>query len=154
MAGRLAHARGDRGRGVSGRRWTRGALVASLVALGCGDGAGDAGPAPQPLTDAQAPAAETPALPEAGSAPSPGEQAHAIAGNPRLLLFDLQTALEGVHQTRGSYPSVDELQATDSWALQRAALDAAFDEWTYESDGRSYTLSGTAGGRTFAIHSP
>lgn len=139
---------------MRGRRWTRRALVASLAALACGDGSRDAGPTPQPLSDARAPAADTAPLPEAASTPSPGEQARAIAGNPRLLLFDLQTALEGVHQTRGSYPSVDELQATDSWALQRAALDAAFDEWRYESDGRSYTLSGATGGRTFEIHSP
>jgi len=131
---------------VSSQRWIRTALIASISALACEDGARDAGPAPRPLAEAAAPAAETP--------PSPGEQARAIAGNPRLLLFDLQTALEGVNETRGSYPSADEFQATDSWALQRAALDAAFHEWTYESDGGAYTLSGSAGGRTFEIHSP
>ena len=121
------------------------ALALVLVILACGDGTPDEGPAPRPLTDGSASTA--------GPPPTPGEQARAIARNPRLLLYDLQTALEGVNETRGSYPTVDEFQATETWALQRAALDAAFDTWSYESDGRTYSLSGETGGRTFQIHS-
>lgn len=124
---------------------SRTALALALMALACGDGATDGQPEPRPLAGTAASTAESP--------PTPGEQAQAIAGNPRLLLYDLQTALEGVNETRGSYPTVDEFQATDTWALQRAALDAAFDAWSYESDGRTYSLSGEAGGRTFKIHS-
>ena len=120
------------------------AALAGAVLAGCGEESRDAGPAPRPLPGSVATEA----------APSAGEQARAIAANPRLLLFDLQTALQGVQETRGSYPTVDEFRAAESWELQRAALDAAFDEWTYESDGATYSLSGEAGGRTFDIHSP
>ena len=122
-------------------------VAASLAILGCGDsppGSEDA--APRPFGEARDMPGATVASPE--------EQAQAIAGNPRLLLFDLQTALEGIRQTRGIYPSTDEFSATESWALQRAALDAAFDSWTYESEGQTYRLSGEAGGREFGITSP
>lgn len=119
--------------------------LAAVAALGC-DGGREAGPAPQPLGEAGD-------LPGA-TLPAPREQAQAIAGNPRLLLFDLQTALEGVRETRGTYPSEDEFRATESWALQRAALDAAFDAWSYESDGTAYRLTAEAAGREFGIRSP
>jgi hypothetical protein len=121
------------------------AVALALVALSCGD-TGESGPAPQPLGDA----ADLPG----GVVTTPQEQARAIATNPRLLLFDLQTALEGVRETRGSYPSQDEFGATDSWALQRAALDAAFDSWSYESDGETFRLTGISAGRELAIESP
>lgn len=121
------------------------AAAVALVAMACGD-TGESGPAPQPLGDA----ADLPG----GVVSTPQEQARAIATNPRLLLFDLQTALEGVRETRGSYPSQDEFGATDSWALQRAALDAAFDSWSYESDGQTYRLIGISAGRELAIESP
>jgi hypothetical protein len=120
-------------------------LAIAVLALGCGD-SGSEEPAPRPFGEA----ADLPGA----AVPSAQEQARAIAGNPRLLLFDLQTALEGVYQTRGAYPTSDEFQATESWALQRAALDAAFDSWSYESDGQTYALSGESGGREFGIHSP
>jgi hypothetical protein len=126
-----------------GRAWIVSALVGLLV--GCGGSESESGPAPRPLGEA---------LDRPGTAASPQEQAVAIAGNPRLLLFDLQTALESVYQTRGSYPTEDELGATESWALQRAALDAAFDAWAYESDGQTYRLTGESGGREFGINSP
>ena len=123
-----------------------GALALAALPVGCGDSppASDE-PAPRPLGEA----ADLP-----GAVPSAREQAQTIAGNPRLLLFDLQTALEGVRETRGVYPTTDEFQATESWALQRAALDAAFESWSYESDGGTYRLSGQAGGRGFEIGSP
>lgn len=129
------------------RRRTRiAAVAAALLAAACGDSGGSgAGPAPRPLGEA----ADLP-----GAVAPPGEQARAIADNPRLLLFDLQTALESVRETRGSYPNEDEFVATESWALQRAALDAAFDAWTYQSDGVTYRLTGVAAGREIAIESP
>ncbi len=125
-------------------------VVAPIVALAllgaaCGESGSD-GSAPRTLGEATD-------LPGAAVAP-PQEQARAIADNPRLLLFDLQTALESVRETRGSYPTEDELVATGSWALQRAALDAAFDAWTYESDGATYRLTGVSAGRELAIESP
>ncbi|HEU4464230.1 MAG TPA: hypothetical protein VFS53_04225 [Gemmatimonadota bacterium] len=120
-------------------------VALAVLALGCGD-SGSKEPAPRPFGEA----ADLPGA----SVPSAQEQARTIAGNPRLLLFDLQTALEGVYQTRGAYPTSDEFRATESWALQRDALDAAFDSWSYESDGVTYQLSGEAGGREFGITSP
>jgi hypothetical protein len=108
---------------------------------------GDAGEEPSPR-----PFGEATGLP--GSVAPPREQARVIATSPRLLLFDLQTALEGVRETRGSYPTEDEFGATESWALQRAALDEAFDSWSYESDGGTYRLTGASAGRELAIESP
>lgn len=124
------------------------AILAVAAIAGCGDDrpGPESDPAPRPLGQANDPSGTT--------APGPREQAQSIAGNPRLLLFDLQTALESVRETRGAYPSQDEFGATDSWALQRAALDAAFDAWSYESDGTTYRLTGEAEGREFGIHSP
>lgn len=122
------------------------AIAAASPISGCGDSSSRSDPEPRPLGEAAD-------LPGATVA-TPRDQAEAIAGNPRLLLFDLQTALESIRETRGVYPSEDEFGATDSWALQRAALDAAFDAWTYESDGATYRLTGTASGREFGIRSP
>ena len=115
------------------------------LAVACGGSEPEREPVPQPIGAA----ADLPGA----TAPSPEQQAQALASNPRLLLFDIQTALEGVLQTRGSYPTEDEFRATESWGLQRAALDAAFDSWTYESDGQSYRLTGESGGRGFSISS-
>jgi hypothetical protein len=117
-----------------------------LLAVACGGSGEETQPAPQPLGEA----ADLPGA----VAPPPEQQAREIAANPRLLLFDIQTALEGVRQTAGAYPSEDEFGATESWALQRAALDAAFEAWSYESDGQTYRLTGEAGGRGFSIESP
>ena len=124
------------------------ALALALAAFGgCSDSrSGTEEPVPRPF-------GETADLPGA-AVPSAQDQARAIAGNPRLLLFDLQTALEGVRETRGAYPTSDEFQATESWALQRAALDAAFESWSYESDGGTYRMAGMSGGREIAIRSP
>ena len=122
-------------------------LTVAALALGCGESrSGSEEPTPRPFGEA----ADLPGA----AVPSTQEQARAIAGNTRLLLFDLQTALEGVFQTRGAYPTSDEFQATESWSLQRGALNAAFDSWTYESDGQTYELDGEAGGREFGIRSP
>lgn len=131
---------------MRGRWLSRATIAAALAILACGDFPESGSDlAPRPLGEARDMPGATVATPEV--------QAEAIAGNPRLLLFDLQTALEGVRQTRGSYPTTDEFGATESWALQRAALDAAFDSWTYESDGQTYRLSGQTGGREFGIDS-
>ena len=126
------------------RRTAVAALTLALTAAACGE-SGGSGSEPRPLGGA----ADLP-----GAAAPPEEQARMIATNPRLLLFDLQTALEGVRETRGSYPSEDEFGATESWALQRAALDAAFESWTYEAEGQTYRLTGVSAGRELAIESP
>ncbi len=115
------------------------ALLAACLALaGCSGRQEEAPPAP------------------AGEAPvaTPLEQARAIASDPRMLLFDLQTALEAVHEASGSYPTTVEFQAADQWLLQRAALTAAFSSWEYVSDGASYQLTGEVEGRRLAIASP
>ena len=127
-------------------------ILAACLAFVCLTGACEGGEPEQEPAPAPQPLGGSADLPGA-TVPSPEQQAQALAGNPRMLLFDIQTALEGVHQTRGSYPTVDELRATETWALQRAALDAAFDSWTYESDGVSYRLMGESGGRGFSIGS-
>jgi hypothetical protein len=85
---------------------------------------------------------------------TPQEQARAIAGDPRMLLFDLETALEGVHEASGAYPTTAEFRLDERWEFQRAALDAAFLSWEYASDGSSFRLSGTTDGRRFDIASP
>jgi hypothetical protein len=45
-------------------------------------------------------------------------------------------------------------RATELRDVQRAALDAAFFEWDYQSDGASYRLAGESGGKRFEIKSP
>jgi len=118
-------------------------VALALTVAACGE-AGEE-PSPRPLGEATD-------LP--GSVAPPEEQARVMATNPRLLLFDVQTALESVRETRGSYPSVQEFGATESWALQREALSEAFDSWSYESDGRTYRLTGYSADRELAIESP
>lgn len=97
------------------------------------------------------PEAEAPA---AGAVPTPEEQALAIAADPRLLLFDIQTALEGVREAQGAYPTTVEFQVEDRFELQRAALGAAFSSWQYVSDGATYQLTAEADGRQLGIASP
>lgn len=115
------------------------------LASACDEGAA---PTPRPLTDE--PGAALPGAP-AGTAASPRAPA---AGDPRLVLFDLQTALESVRQTSDAYPTVAEFTLSETWAVQRRALDATFDEWTYTAGGDGYRLVGVRGGREFAIASP
>jgi hypothetical protein len=121
----------------------RGSVTAALALVAACSGSDE--PAPRPLGEA----ADLP-----GAVAPPQEQARAMGTNPRLLLFDLQTALESIRETRGSYPSEDEFRATESWALQRAALDEGFDSWTYESNGATYRLTGISAGRELEIESP
>ena len=141
------HSRRPGIRRAAAARWS--AVVALTVSLGvaaCGEsGESESEPRPRPLGEAT----ELP-----GEVAPPQEQARAIATNPRLLLFDLQTALESVRETRGSYPTVQEFGATEAWALQREALAEAFDTWSYESDGRTYRLTGYSADREIAIESP
>lgn len=91
---------------------------------------------------------------EAGHLSTPEEQARAIAADPRMLLFDMQTALEAARETSGGYPTSSELRLDDRWSIQRAALDAAFSSWEYRSDGTTYRLTGEGGGRRYEIASP
>src|SRR5688572_20185075 len=115
-------------------------IVVLLTPLGCAD-------RETSQEEAVAPA-------DTGRTLSPEEQARAIAGDPRMLLFDLQTALEAVHQANGAYPTTVEFQLEDRWEFQRAALGAAFSSWEYASDGTTYRLAGEAGGRRLEIASP
>lgn len=123
----------------------KGRALLLWVFVGACGGSDESGPAPRPLGEA----ADLP-----GAVAPPQEQARTMGTNPRLLLFDLQTALESVRETRGSYPTEDEFGATDSWALQRDALDEGFDTWSYQSDGATYRLTGVSAGRELAIESP
>lgn len=100
------------------------------------------------------PEAIAPARVETARPRTPEEQARAIAGDPRLLLFDVQTALEAVRETSGGYPTSSEFGLEERWSLQRAALDAGFSSWEYRSDGTTYRLTGESGGKRFEIASP
>lgn len=96
---------------------------------------------------------------EAGRAASPGperdEPSSGIARkDPRLLLYDVQTALESARTTDGEYPTYGEFTLEDRWSLLDAALDEAFEEWSYSSDGESYRLVAERGGTRFEIQSP
>jgi hypothetical protein len=115
-------------------------LLVLLALLGCAD-------RETSQEEAAAPA-------DNGRTLTPEEQARAIAGDPRMLLFDLQTALEAVHEANGAYPTTVEFQLEDRWEFQRAALGAAFSSWEYASDGTTYRLSGEAEGRRLEIASP
>ena len=77
-----------------------------------------------------------------------------MARDPRLLLFDVQTALEAMRQAGAAYPTTVEFQTDDRWQIYRAALQTAFSTWEYASDGTSYQLTGEAQGRRLAIASP
>lgn len=96
---------------------------------------------------------------EAGRAASSGsesdEPTSGIARkDPRLLLYDVQTALESARTTDGEYPTNGEFSLEDRWRLLDAALDEAFEEWSYSSDGESYRLVAERDGKRFEIHSP
>jgi hypothetical protein len=109
------------------------------AAAACGGGGEETPPAPAPAADTVA---------------SPQDQAVAAARDPRLLLFDVQTALEAARQEGSPYPTTVEFRADDRWQIFRAALDTAFSEWEYTSDGSAYQLTGEAEGRRLAIASP
>ncbi|MDX1624047.1 MAG: hypothetical protein R3199_08695 [Gemmatimonadota bacterium] len=113
--------------------------VAFLALLGaCG---GD-----RPAGEGEAPVNDT-----LGEEPASGQ---AVSSDPRFLLFDIQTALESAHAADGEYPSVGEFTLRDRWRTMNTALDVAFDEWSYYSDGESYTLVAERGGRHLEISSP
>lgn len=118
--------------------------LTSAFTVACGGDEPEPTPTPRPLPAATGPRDEV---------ASPEEQAERIARTPRLLLFDVQTALESAKTARGTYPTTAEFEAEEGWSLQRAALSAAFEDWSYESDGTSYRLDGTRRGRTFTIES-
>lgn len=117
-------------------------LLTSMLLVAC---EGDEPAPPRPLP------ADSP--PEETEVPSAEEQAERIARNPQLLLFDLQTALESAESARGAYPTTAEFEADERWQLHRAALTAAFTEWSYESDGTTYRVEGTRGERRLSVES-
>ncbi len=117
------------------------ALALAMAAPGCGRQDGQPPPAER---SAGTPGSAT----SSAASPAPRER------DPRLLLFDLETALGAVHASGEAYPTTSEFSLQDRWRLQRAALDEAFDEWRYESDGTTYRLTGRRAGRRFTIASP
>lgn len=120
------------------------AALALALAVGCGGGNGPDPGAPRPLGTG-APGAEEPAAaPETAEAPT----------DPRLLLFDIQTALEAARATEGAYPVPAAFEVEEKWRVQRRRLDAAFDGWDYVSDGRTFRLRGTIGERAWSVSGP
>lgn len=110
-------------------------IPAALVTLG---GCGDAG----------APAADSLEVGREEGVEAPG------ASDPRMALFDLQTVLEATRAADDSYPTTGEFSYEETWRLQRAVLERAFDEWSYSSQGSQYRLTGTVGGQRFEVSSP
>jgi hypothetical protein len=94
--------------------------------------------------------------PEAPAPQGSREEADVIAGtsDPLMALFDLQTVLEATRAATDSYPTTGEFTYGETWRVQRAVLDRAFEEWSYSSHGFDYRLTGTAGGQRFEVASP
>lgn len=103
-----------------------------------------------------------PACGESGPAPDPGtgepgagsEAAPAAVLDSRLVLFEVQGRLEAARESAGEYPAVGEFTLNDRWELERAMLEAAFDEWRYAREGDAYTLGGSRAGQRYQIASP
>ncbi len=93
------------------------------------------------------------AAPRAGAGDASADSA-AVGLDPRLVLFDVQTRLEGAHAGTGAYPTVGEFTLADEWGLQRELLDAAFDEWRYSREGEGYRLAGSTEGKQYDVTSP
>lgn len=131
---------------MEARRANRFATAAVAVALlaGCGE---EPEPAPRPMDASGSGAA-------AGSGSEPAPPSPGVPSDPRLVLFDVQTALQTVRPTQGEYPSVEAFRAGDVWRIQRERLDAVFDEWSYQSDGGSYRLRGVVGDRAYEVSGP
>ncbi len=126
------------------------ALLAIALLSACGERE-SADPAPRPL--GEGPPGETrtdPAVPPA----EPADAAAEAPADPRMLLFDVQTALESARPTQDGYPVADAFMHEERWRLHRQRLDDAFDEWTYESDGESFQLRGVIGGRAYDVSGP
>lgn len=76
------------------------------------------------------------------------------SADPRLVLFDVKTALESARPTQGGYPVPDEFRYEDRWRVHRERLDAAFDGWDYQSDGDSFRLRGFIGENAYHVRGP
>lgn len=111
------------------------ALAAALAA--CGGG----GPAPGGAGDRAA---------DSAGAGAPGAGAYVLR-DPRLVLFDVQTALDADVQTSGSYPSTSDFRLADKWRVQRETLDRQFDDWSYTRTDGGYRLEARRGGKAFSI---
>lgn len=124
------------------------ALLAIALLAACGERE-SADPAPRPLGEGPPGEARSdPAAPSAEDAPA---QAPA---DPRMVLFDVETALESSRPTQDGYPVADAFLHEERWRVHRQRLDAAFDEWTYESDGESFRLRGVIGARAYDVSGP
>lgn len=135
------------------------ALLLLTIPLLAGCGGNDAPEPPRPLEAGDADASGALGTDAALDSALAGEEVttedliERMAESPRFLLFDLQTALESSRAGRESYPTEAEFQADDRWLIHRAALDAAFETWSYESDGSRYRVEGSLGDRTLSITS-
>lgn len=134
---------------LSSRRFPIALLAVALI-LACGGGDPDSRePAPLDLRDQ---AADEPLLP--GQAATPAEEPAPVASDPRLVLFDVRTALEAVRPTQDGYPVTDAFRHEERWRVQRERLDAAFDDWDYTSDGEAFRLRGVIGDRAWDVTGP
>ncbi|MDX1661730.1 MAG: hypothetical protein R3326_08070 [Gemmatimonadota bacterium] len=126
-------------------------LVALSVLVSCGgEGGGDAEPAPRPLSETGADAGDRPALP----GETAGDPAGQAPADPRLVLFDVKTALESARPTQGGYPVTDAFRYEQKWRIHRERLETAFDGWEYRSDGESFHLRGFIGERAYEVRGP
>lgn len=127
------------------------ALLAIALLAACGERE-SADPAPRPLGEGPPGEARTdPAVPPGGA---PAEAPAEAPADPRLVLFDVETALESARPTQDGYPAADAFLHEERWRVHRQRLDSAFDEWEYQSDGESYRLRGDIGERAYDVSGP
>lgn len=89
----------------------------------------------------------------AETAEAPGPAAD-VPADPRMVLFDVQTALEAGRAAQGTYPVPDAFRYEERWRVQRQRLDAVFDGWDYTSDGETFRLRGTIDERAWDVSVP
>lgn len=129
------------------------AFLALVSFVACGGGEPDTRePAPRALDGAPSGRAEEPLLP--GQTATAEEPAVAVPPDPRLVLFDVKTALEAVRPTQDGYPVPEAFRYEERWRIHRQRLDVTFDGWDYASDGQSFTLRGVIGERGYHVSGP
>lgn len=127
------------------------ALLAIALLTACGERE-SADPAPRPL--GEGPPGETRTDPAAPSADPAADAPAEAPADPRLVLFDVETALESVRPTQDGYPVTDAFRYEERWRVHRQRLEAAFDGWDYHSDGESFQLRGVIGERAYHVSGP
>lgn len=126
-------------------------LLAIALLAACGERE-STDPAPRPL--GEGPPGETRTDPATPSAGAPAESPAEAPADPRLVLFDVETALESARPTQDGYPVTDAFRYEERWRVHRQRLDAAFDGWDYYSDGESFQLRGVIGERAYHVSGP